>query len=118
MNESDLDQLTAALLEFVREREWEQFHSPKNLSMAICVEAAELAEHFIWTDARESMALNPEERGEVALEVADVFLYTLRMSQVMGIDLIATSRKKLDMNAVKYPADQVRGSAKRYSDYG
>jgi dCTP diphosphatase len=74
-------QLSDALLGFVRERDWEQFHSPKNLSIAICVEAAELAEHFMWGDARATRDLTPEEREKIALEVADVFLYTLRMSQ-------------------------------------
>ena len=68
MSESDLGRLSDALLGFVKERDWEQFHSPKNLSMAICVEAAELAEHFIWTDAREPMKLAPEDLNRVALE--------------------------------------------------
>jgi dCTP diphosphatase len=117
MSTFGLSELSDALLSFVRERDWEQFHSPKNLSMAISVEAAELAEHFLWTDPRATCDISAETREQVELEIADVFLYLLRMAQVMNIDLVAAACKKLEINATKYPADRVRGSSKKYSDY-
>jgi dCTP diphosphatase len=117
MSALELDALAEALNSFVTARDWDQFHSPKNLSMAITIEAAELAEHFLWTDPRDPEELTPEKKEQVELEVADVFLYVLRLSQVMDIDLIAVARKKLAINETKYPADKVRGSAKKYSEF-
>jgi NTP pyrophosphatase (non-canonical NTP hydrolase) len=117
MSATELNQLSEALRAFAIERDWEQFHTPKNLSMAIMVEAAELAEHFLWTDSPSFEALSAAKRDEVELEIADVFLYLLRMSQILHVDLLAAARRKLEINEIKYPADRVRGSARKYTDY-
>jgi dCTP diphosphatase len=109
MSALELDALSEALSAFVAARDWEQFHSPKNLSMAITVEAAGLAEYFVWTDSQDPETFSPEKREQVELQVADVFLYVLRLSQVMDIDLIAAARKKLALDETRYPADRVRG---------
>ncbi|MCX7627081.1 MAG: nucleotide pyrophosphohydrolase [Methylophilaceae bacterium] len=112
-----LEALRERLRHFVRERDWEQFHSPKNLAMAMIVEAAELVEHFQWATEQESRDLSPEKRAEVAQEIADTFIYLLRLSDVLDIDLIAAAHAKMDHNAQKYPADQVRGRNDKYTAY-
>ncbi|HJX18918.1 MAG TPA: nucleotide pyrophosphohydrolase [Acidiferrobacterales bacterium] len=108
-----LDDLRNQLREFARNRDWEQFHSPKNLAMAMIVEAAELVEHFQWLTEAQSQALNPEQREQVAQELADVFLYLVRLADRLDIDLMDAAQRKLVINARKYPADKVRGSAKK-----
>lgn len=112
-----LDELRDRLREFVRERDWEQFHSPKNLAMAMIVEAAELVEHFQWLTEDESNDISPEKREEVAHEIADTFIYLLRMADVLNIDLIEAAQAKMTLNAQKYPADKVRGSNAKYTEY-
>jgi dCTP diphosphatase len=96
---------------FVAERDWAQFHSPKNLSMAIAVEAAELMEHFQWLTIEESESLVEEEttRGQVVDELADVLIYCLSLANVLGVDLSEAIVRKLAHNARKYPADEYRG---------
>lgn len=108
-----LEELRSRLQTFVRERDWEQFHSPKNLAMAMIVEAAELVEHFQWLTEQESLEIPAEKREQVAHEIADTFVYLLRMADVLGIDLIAAANAKIELNAKKYPADKARGR----SDY-
>ena len=108
-----LDDLKNQLREFARVRDWEQFHSPKNLAMAMIVEAAELTEHFQWLTEAQSQALDPEQREQVAQELADVFLYLVRLADRLDIDLMDAAQRKLVINARKYPADKVRGSAKK-----
>ncbi|HJX58519.1 MAG TPA: nucleotide pyrophosphohydrolase [Thiobacillus sp.] len=108
-----LDDLKNQLRDFARNRDWEQFHSPKNLAMAMIVEAAELVEHFQWLTEAQSQALNPEQREQVAQELADVFLYLVRLADRLDIDLMDAAQRKLVINARKYPADKVRGSAKK-----
>lgn len=115
--QDSLEGMTARLRGFVRERDWEQFHSPKNLAMAMIVEAAELVEHFQWMTEQQSRDILPEKREQVAHEIADTFIYLLRMADVLGIDLIAAAHAKMDLNAQKYPADKVRGSNARYTEY-
>lgn len=112
-----LEDLQQRLLDFARERDWEQFHAPKNLAMALAVEAGELMEHFIWLDAAQSAALHDEKLDEVALEIADVFIYTVRLAGRLGIDLDEMVQRKIRLNEEKYPADRVRGSAKKYNEY-
>lgn len=112
-----LDQLRDRLREFVRERDWEQFHSPKNLAMAMIVEAAELVEHFQWLTEDQSKDIPAEKREQVAHEIADTFVYLLRMADVLGIDLIDAANAKITLNAQKYPADKVRGSNAKYTEY-
>ena len=112
-----LELLQQRLREFARERDWEQFHSPKNLSMALIAEAAELVEHFQWLTEEQSAQLPDEKLREVEQELADVFLYLLRIADKLKVDLLAAAAHKIDLNARKYPADQVRGSAKKYTEY-
>jgi len=103
--------LKEAMRAFVTERNWEQFHSPKNLSMGAAVEAAELMEHFLWVDneASRKVASNPLLLGEIADEIADVACYLLAICNTLGIDLSDAITRKLVKNAIKYPADQYRG---------
>jgi len=112
-----LEELSAALREFVRELEWERFHSPKNLSMALVVEAAELAEHFQWLEGGESANLDAETRREVSHELADVLAYLVRLADRLDVDLLEAVSDKMRINAEKYPADRVRGSARKYNRY-
>ena len=111
-----LEELKERLREFARERDWEQFHSPKNLAMALIVEAAELVEHFQWLTEAQSKALAPEKREQVAQELADVFIYLVRLADRLDIDLLDAAQRKIMLNARKYPADKVRGSAKKAGD--
>ncbi len=103
--------LKEAMAQFVRERDWERFHSPKNLVMGLSVEAAELMEHFLWmdVDASKEVARDPAKLAEVADEMADVACYLLALSNVLGVDLSEAIRNKLVKNARKYPAEQYRG---------
>jgi dCTP diphosphatase len=112
-----LDVLRERLRAFVQERDWEQFHSPKNLAMAMIVEAAELVEHFQWMTEQQSKDIAPEKLEQVSHELADTFIYLLRMADVLGIDLIAAAHAKMDLNAKKYPAEKVRGSNAKYTEY-
>jgi len=111
MSDSALLALQTAVRDFARERDWEQFHTPKNLAMALAVEASELQEIFQWLTPEESAALTPEQRLATEEEMADVLLYLCRMADVLNIDLIDAAKAKMIRNAFRYPADQVRGSA-------
>lgn len=97
--------------EFVRERDWEQFHSPKNLAMALAIEAAELMEHFQWIEVADSRAVaeQPEKLAAAAEEVADVLAYTLAIANSMNVDLSQALHAKMVKNSKKYPADEYRG---------
>ncbi|HVY07399.1 MAG TPA: nucleotide pyrophosphohydrolase [Burkholderiales bacterium] len=99
-----LDDLRQRLRRFAAERDWERFHTPKNLAMSVAIEAAELMEHFQWRTAGESASLDEASRHEVAMEAADVLLYLVRLADVVGIDLHAAAREKIGLNALKYPA--------------
>jgi NTP pyrophosphatase (non-canonical NTP hydrolase) len=112
-----LAELKQKLQTFVEERDWVQFHSPKNLAMAMIVEAAELVEHFQWNTEEESFVLSDEKREEVGHELADTFVYLLRISQVLNIDLIEAANKKIELNAQKYPVEKARGKNNKYTDY-
>ena len=111
-----LDILTAALRRFAAERDWDQFHSPKNLAAALTVEAAELLEHFQWLTEEQSCNLDAGKRTAVGQEMADVLLYLLQIADKLQIDLIAASHEKLRLNAVKYPVEQARGTSAKYSE--
>ena len=100
---TDLATLRDALRDFCAARDWHRYHTPKNLVMALSVEAAELVEHFQWATPEESLALAPEKRAEVADEIADVLIYLTELADVLGIDPIAAAREKIVKNAVKYP---------------
>jgi NTP pyrophosphatase (non-canonical NTP hydrolase) len=113
---TDIQVLQAALRIFAREREWEQFHSPKNLAAALSVEAAELLEHFQWLTDEQSRSMPEVKRDAVAEEVADVFLYLLQLSDKLGIDPLDAARKKLQLNAIKYPVERAKWTNKKYSE--
>jgi NTP pyrophosphatase (non-canonical NTP hydrolase) len=113
----DLGELKARVREFVAARDWERFHSPKNLAMALSVEASELVELFQWLTAEESDAPDPERRRRVAEELADVLWFLVRLADRLDIDLLEAAELKLAVNEKKYPADRVRGKSAKYSDY-
>ena len=112
-----MQDLVGRLRQFAAERDWDQYHSPKNLSMALAVEAAELMEHFQWLTEAESLSLSPPKRDEVAEEVADVLLYLLRLSDKLGIDVVDAAHAKIQINSQRYPAEQARGKADKYTAY-
>jgi NTP pyrophosphatase (non-canonical NTP hydrolase) len=114
---SDLTEIRDQLRLFVAERDWDQFHSPKNLAMALSVEAAELLEHFQWLTQEQSTELPAAKRKQVAQEMSDILVYLVRLSDKLDIDLIKEAKEKLILNAEKYPAELVRGSAKKYTEY-
>ena len=112
-----LNDLKARIDAFVQERDWAQFHTPKNLAMAMIVEAAELVEQFQWDTPQESQQLTSEKREAVSHELADTFVYLLRIAEVLKIDLIEAANAKIELNAKKYPVDKVRGSNAKYTEY-
>lgn len=107
--------LRDALREFADARDWAQFHTPKNLAMALIGEAAEVVEHFQWRTPEASAALPPEDHDAVAMELADVLLYLIRLADVMDIDLADAAERKLALNALRYPAEKARGRADKYT---
>ena len=117
MSPDSLQHLAQQLRQFAAERDWEQFHSPKNLAMALSVEVAEIAEHFQWLTEEQSRELDAAKRDEVAHELADALIYLVRLADQLGIDLLEAAGRKLAINEAKYPAEQVRGSARKYSEY-
>lgn len=117
MSADSLEQLRARLAQFAADRDWDQFHSPKNLAMALIAEAAELVEHFQWLTEEQSHALPAATQREVALELADILIYLVRTADKVGVDLIAAAAEKIEINESRYPADKVRGKAKRASEY-
>jgi NTP pyrophosphatase (non-canonical NTP hydrolase) len=117
MANDDLDLLRQRLATFAATRDWDKFHSPKNLAMALIAECAELVEHFQWLTEDESEALSPEKKAAVRLELADVLIYLVRISDKLDIDLLDAARDKIAINEERYPADKVRGDARRASEY-
>lgn len=109
--------LVAALRRFAARRDWDQFHTPKNLAMGLCVEAAELAEIFLWLTPEQSGRLAPRQRRRLQEELADVYLYLVRLADRCGIDLERAARAKLRRNARKYPVAKARGSARKYTEF-
>ncbi len=117
MSTDSLENLKSRLQEFAKERDWDQFHSPKNLSMALIAEAAELVECFQWLSQKQSSNLSPEKLKEVELELADILIYLVRISDRLGVDLIGAAGRKIDLNGEKYPVEVVKGNSKKYSEY-
>jgi dCTP diphosphatase len=113
-----LTALSERLLAFARERDWEQFHSPKNLSMALAGECGELLEHFQWLTEPQSEDLTSDKRREVSHELADILIYVVRLCQRLDIDPIAAAYEKIAINEGRYPAHRVRGDARRAAEYG
>jgi NTP pyrophosphatase (non-canonical NTP hydrolase) len=111
-----LDELVQRLRGFAAERDWDQFHSPKNLATALVVEAGELLEQFQWLTEEQSERIDETTKAAVAREIADVFLYLLRLSDKLGIDLLSAASDKIDLNAKKYPVEKARGTSKKYTE--
>jgi len=109
-----LQSLSRQQREFAKERDWEQFHSPKNLASALIVEAGELLEHFQWMTEEQSRILPPEKLEAVGGEMADVLLYLIQLGNVLGIDLVKAAQAKIQINSRKYPVDLAKGSSKKY----
>lgn len=116
MNPLSIKLLAKKLEEFAAERDWNQFHSPKNLAMALSVEAAELLEHFQWLTEVQSNSLPPEKLEQVREEIADVLIYLTRLADKLGIDPLAAAFMKIEKNRGKYPIHKAKGSAKKSSD--
>lgn len=112
----DLQVLRESLRRFAEDRDWGQFHTPKNLAVSLSIEAAEVLEHFQWLTDEQSKNLSPEQRDKVALEIADVLLYLLQLADKLQIDPVAAAKNKLAINAEKYPVDKARGSNKKYTE--
>ena len=114
---SEFEHIKSRLRTFVSDRDWDQFHSPKNLAMALSVEVAELVEHFQWLTEESSQNLKADKLDEVADEIADVQLYLIRLADKLGVDILKAVEQKMEKNEAKYPADKVRGSSKKYTEY-
>jgi dCTP diphosphatase len=114
--QDSLQELRNALRQFAADRDWDQFHSPKNLAIALNVEAAELLEHFQWVPDVESVGIPPATRAKVREELADVFLYLIRLADKLDVDLTIAAAEKIQINAAKYPIEKARGSSKKYTD--
>jgi dCTP diphosphatase len=112
-----LEDLRSTIGVFIQERDWEQFHSPKNLAMALSVEVAEIVEHFQWLTEEQSQNLPPEKLAEVKEEIGDVMIYLTELADKLGIDPVEAAEAKLEINKRKYPADLVRGKASKYTEY-
>ena len=119
-NDADtrLSELKQRVLAFAREREWGQFHSPKNLSMALAAEAAELMENFLWAtpEASRTLAADPRKRDAIEQELADVIIYALQFANQTGIDIAAAIAAKMEINARKYPVEKSRGRSDKYTE--
>ena len=111
-----IEELAKELRAFAHERDWEQFHSPKNLAMALCVEASELMEHFQWLTQAESTSLPEKTRGRVADEIGDVLIYLVGLADTLGIDPLEAAFSKVGKNREKYPVEKSRGKAEKYTE--
>ncbi|MHB8493662.1 MAG: nucleotide pyrophosphohydrolase [Casimicrobiaceae bacterium] len=113
---TELERLREQLREFAAARDWNQFHSPKNLAMALSAEAGELLEIFQWLTEEQSRSVAPEAHAAASDEIADVLLYLIRLSDQLGIDPIAAAKRKILANADKYPVHKARGTSKKYTE--
>jgi len=111
-----LDELKHLLRDFAEARDWDKFHSPKNLSMALSVEVSEIIEHFQWMTEEQSKNMSQNKLDEVETELADTLIYLVRLADKLNIDLLVAATNKIEINERKYPADKVKGSAKKYTE--
>jgi NTP pyrophosphatase (non-canonical NTP hydrolase) len=111
-----LEKLKMQIQEFAKDRDWDQFHSPKNLSMALSVEAAEIVEHFQWLTEEQSEELSEEKLGLIENELADTFIYLIRLADKLDVDLFEVAQKKIEINKQKYPIGKAKGNAKKYTE--
>ena len=114
----NLEEITEKIRRFRDERDWAQFHNPKDMAMALSIEAGELMEQFLWKTPDEVATRLIEKRGEIEEEVADVAIYLVELADILGINLFEAMERKMEKNAAKYPADKVRGSSLKYNEYG
>jgi len=112
---TELETIKLRLREFAKERDWDQFHSPKNFSMALIVECAELVEHFQWLTEEQSKRLPEDTLDEVSLEMADIMIYLIRLADKLDVDLLEVVDRKIELNAEKYPVDKAKGLATKYN---
>ena len=117
MSSVDLNTLKIRLRDFADTRDWNQFHSPKNLSMALSTEASEITEHFQWLTEEQSKNLSQNKLDEVATELADTLLYLIRLADKLDIDLLTAAQDKIELNEIKYPVDKAKGNAKKYTEF-
>jgi dCTP diphosphatase len=113
----ELEKIAETLEQFAIKRDWNQFHSPKNLSMALSVEVAELVEEFQWLTEEQSKGLSAEKLSKVKDEIGDIFIYLVRLSSKLNIDLISAANDKMLINEKKYPIEKAKGNAKKYTDF-
>jgi dCTP diphosphatase len=113
---SELEKIKLRLREFAEDRDWDQFHSPKNLSMALSAEVAEIVEHFQWLTEEQSKNLPKGKLEEVETELADTLIYLIRLADKLDIDLLAAAQNKIEVNEQKYPVDKAKGTAKKYTE--
>jgi dCTP diphosphatase len=112
-----MQKLIDKLRDFAKERDWEQYHSPKNLAMALSVEVAELMEHFQWLTQAESHALSPEKRAEIKDEIGDVLIYLTNLADKLGIDPVEAAHEKVEKNRVNYPVSKAKGNTLKYREF-
>ena len=116
MSSEALIELKQRLRDFAEARDWDQFHSPKNLSMALSAEVAEIVEHFQWLTEEQSKTLPKDKLAEVETELADTLIYLIRLADKLDIDLLNAAKNKIDINEQKYPVDKAKGNAKKYTE--
>ncbi|MEY3219107.1 MAG: hypothetical protein RIT27_464 [Pseudomonadota bacterium] len=117
MTTDSLENLNQKIAQFAKIRDWDQFHNPKNLAMALIGEAGELVEHFQWLTFEQSMQLSPEKRQAVSYELADILIYLLRMADRLEIDILQATQDKMAINEQRYPVEKVRGDARKANEY-
>lgn len=117
MDNDEFEEIKLRLRDFAEVRDWDQFHSPKNLSMALIAEAAELIEHFQWLKEEESAIIQGDKLEAVRMELADIQIYLIRIADKLNIDLLDAVDKKIEINEQKYPEDKVKGQHKKYTEY-
>lgn len=116
VDETALTRIRDRLRDFASARDWNQFHSPKNLAISLSLESAELLEHFQWVSDKDSLTMPADKLGKIDEEIADVFLYLIRLADILDVDLIQAAERKIRINARKYPVEKSRGSAKKYTE--
>jgi NTP pyrophosphatase (non-canonical NTP hydrolase) len=117
MSVQNIHDLSRRLADFARVRDWEQFHSPKNLAMALAGEVGELLEHFQWLSEAQSSELAPDKQEAVALELGDILIYLLRLGERLDVDVLDAAYRKMAINESRYPAHKVKGDARRAAEY-
>lgn len=114
----DLQEISARIRRFRDERDWAKFHNPKDMAIAISIESKELLEHFLWKNAEEVSQRVETHREEIQDEIADIAIYLMELADNLNIDLLAAMERKINKNEEKYPAELVKGSSRKYSEYG